>query len=223
MKKYLTYGIGAILVAGLSITAIADEDREYTKKSGAYFAETEYKSSYKEHENGYKEHHEKERYEHEDEEREEHRYTNKQRLMGYKPIYVQECGSCHMAYQPEFLPKRSWIKMMKNLDDHFQTDATLDKDEYKKIYEYLVANAADSKSVGGEYEEIADSIKPNETPLRISDTPYFKKEHRKISKELIAQKEVKSIANCTACHKEADRGSYDENEIIIPNYGRWDD
>ena len=28
-------------------------------------------------------------------------------------LYTKECGSCHMAYQPQFLPKRSWEKTMK--------------------------------------------------------------------------------------------------------------
>ena len=140
-------------------------------------------------------------------------------------LYKNECGSCHMAYQPEFLPKRSWVKMMKqkSLEDHFGVDATLDEADRKKILKFLTANAGDSKKVYGEFREFIESIKKNSTPLRISEVPYFKKEHRKIAKKWIKQKEVKTIANCIACHKKADKGSYDDDEIIIPNYGRWDD
>ena len=39
------------------------------------------------------------------------------------PLYKQECGSCHFAYPPSFLPARSWEKIMKNLSDHFGENA----------------------------------------------------------------------------------------------------
>ena len=138
-------------------------------------------------------------------------------------LYKTECGACHMAYQPEFLPKRSWEKMMRTLADHFETDATLDKEESEQILAYLLRNAADSKPVYGDIGKMGKRIEPKTIPLRISETPYFKKEHREISKRLITQKEVKSIANCTACHTKAESGDYSERNIFIPNYGKWDD
>ena len=138
-------------------------------------------------------------------------------------LYKTECGACHMAYQPEFLPKRSWKKMMQTLEDHFETDATLDKEEHKQILAYLLRNAADSKPVYGDMGKMGRRIDPNSTPLRISGTPYFKKEHREIPKRLISQKEVRSIANCTACHTKAENGDYSERNLFIPNYGKWDD
>ena len=154
-----------------------------------------------------------------------HKTSQKVLKKELEPLYKKECGSCHMAYQPEFLPKRSWQKMMKekSLEDHFGVDATLDEEDRKNILAFLEANAGDSKRVYGEFREFIESIKPNSTPLRISQTPYFKKEHRKINKKWIKQKEVKTIANCTACHRKAERRDYDEDSLIIPNYGRWDD
>ena len=138
-------------------------------------------------------------------------------------LYKTECGACHMAYQPEFLPIRSWEKTMRTLADHFKTDATLDKEEYDIIKAYLLSNASDTKSVSGDIGKMARRIKADQTPLRISETPYFKKEHREIPKHLIIQKEVKSIANCVACHTKAEKGNYSEHNIFIPNYGKWDD
>lgn len=138
-------------------------------------------------------------------------------------LYIQECASCHMAYQPEFLPKRSWEKTMRTLADHFGTDATLDKEDYATISAYLLRNAADAKRVGGDIGKMGRKIPDDQTPLRISETPYFKKEHRKIPKRLVRQKEVKSFANCTACHQKAEQGDYSERSLVIPNYGRWDD
>lgn len=138
-------------------------------------------------------------------------------------LYITECAACHMAYQVEFLPKRSWKKMMLTLEDHFGTDASLDQNESTQIEAYLLRHASDAKKSYGEFAEISEGIRDDETPLRISETRYFKKEHRKIKKHLIEQKEVKSIANCIACHTKADKGDYSERNIFIPNYGKWDD
>ncbi|MGB5964585.1 MAG: diheme cytochrome c [Sulfurimonadaceae bacterium] len=137
--------------------------------------------------------------------------------------YVKECGSCHIAYQPEFLPSRSWDKMMGGLEDHFGVDATVGAEEGKILSAYLRENAADSKRVGKHFAKTAASIGANDAPLRISDTPYFKKEHRGIPQKYIDQKEVKSIANCNACHQKAASGDYRERGIFIPNYGPWKD
>lgn len=138
-------------------------------------------------------------------------------------LYGKECGSCHMAYQPELLPKRSWEKMMKTLDDHFGVDATLDEGDALLLTSYLVKNAGDAKPVPKDFAKIVASIPAADAPLRISKTRYFVKEHREIPQRFIDQKEVKSIANCNACHQDAAAGDYSERSIFIPNYGRWDD
>lgn len=36
----------------------------------------------------------------------------------------KECGACHMAFQPQFLPQRSWRLMMGDLANHFGEDAS---------------------------------------------------------------------------------------------------
>lgn len=133
-------------------------------------------------------------------------------VSGNTKLYKNECGACHMAYQPQFLPKQSWKKIMQTLDDHFGVDATLDLEESKQIAEYLFTNAS--------YKNIDENRK---VLLRITEKRDFKREHREIPKRFIKQKSVKSLANCNACHTNAQSGSYSEKEIYIPNYGRWDD
>lgn len=140
-----------------------------------------------------------------------------------KLLYIQECSSCHMAYQAEFLPKRSWTKLMDNLSNHFESDASLEKNDLEKIKKYLNSNASDSKSSYGEMSEFAKSIAKNSTPIAISEIPKFKREHRKIPEKFVIQKEVRTFANCTACHTDATQGTYRERNIKIPNFGRWDD
>ncbi|MCJ7765448.1 MAG: diheme cytochrome c [Thiovulaceae bacterium] len=137
--------------------------------------------------------------------------------------YIKECAACHMAYQPEFLPKSSWKTMMGGLEDHFGVNATLTAEDEKILSAYLQQNAADSKRVGKHFAKMAASAGTDGKVIRISDTPYFKREHRGIPQKFIDQKEVKSIANCNACHQTAAKGDYRERGIFIPNYGRWDD
>jgi len=137
--------------------------------------------------------------------------------------YINECSSCHMSYQAEFLPKRSWKKMMDNLNNHFAVDATVEKEDEIIIRKYLNENASDAKYTYGEIEEFSDSIYKSSTPLSISEIPKFIREHDEIPQKFINQKEVKFFSNCTACHKDAKQGGYKERNIYIPNFGRWDD
>lgn len=128
-------------------------------------------------------------------------------------LYQKECGACHFAYQPEFLPKRSWDKTMSSLNNHFGTDATLDPADHKIIQNYLLTHASKNERMTGMGGEIA---------MRISETPNFKHEHREIPKKMVTQAEVKSFSNCASCHTKAASGSYREREIRIPNYGSWE-
>ena len=139
-------------------------------------------------------------------------------------IYKEECASCHMGYQAEFLTKKSWIKLMskKNLANHFSVDASLDETDRKEILQYLTKNAADSKRVGKYFKRFAQTI-DSKNPFTISKSRYFIKEHREMPKKFITQKDVKTFANCIACHKDAEVGTYKERFINIPNYGKWDD
>ncbi|HZF70131.1 diheme cytochrome c [Sulfuricurvum sp.] len=128
-------------------------------------------------------------------------------------LYQKECGACHIAYQPEFLPKRSWDKTMNTLESHFGTNASLDPADHKTIQTYLATHASRNDRMTGMGGEIA---------LRISETPNFKREHREVPQKMVIQADVKSFANCAACHTKAASGSYREREIRIPNYGSWE-
>lgn len=138
-------------------------------------------------------------------------------------VYQKECGSCHFAYQPGLLPKRSWIKMMGTLDNHFGDDASLDPKTTNYLKNYLVNNSSDNSLEYKRSKKITASISSNQIPLRITKTPYFVHEHSEIPKRLVTQKDVGTFSNCIACHTTADKGNYSERSIKIPNHGRWDD
>lgn len=125
------------------------------------------------------------------------------------PKTQQECSACHIAFPPQMLPARSWQALMDNLGQHFGEDASLAEAERKAITDYLRANAADgagTRNAGFLIKGIAAA----DTPLRITETPYWKRKHREVSAAAFANPKVKSPANCGACHTGAARGTFAE-------------
>ncbi|AXX96438.1 MULTISPECIES: diheme cytochrome c [Arcobacter] len=138
-------------------------------------------------------------------------------------LYIKECGSCHFPYQPGLLPSNAWEKMMANLDNHFNSDATLDDKTFQTLSKYLNDNSAEKNMQYKRSNRIVSSIPAGQIADSISTTPYMIKKHREIRKDLITQKEVKGLFNCIACHTTADKGIYSERDIKIPNFGKWED
>jgi homoserine dehydrogenase len=52
-------------------------------------------------------------------------------------IVQEECGACHMVYPAKLLPKKSWKKIMANLENHFEENAEVDVDTNFIIRNYL--------------------------------------------------------------------------------------
>ena len=138
-------------------------------------------------------------------------------------LYIKECGSCHFPYQPGLLPSNAWNKMMTNLENHFNSDASLNEADLQTLTKYLNDNSAEKNMQYKRSNRIVSSLAKNQIPDSISTTPYMIKKHEDIRKNLITQNEVKGLFNCIACHKTADKGIYGERDINIPNFGRWKD
>ncbi|MDP1635915.1 MAG: cytochrome C [Gallionellaceae bacterium] len=105
---------------------------------------------------------------------------------GYEK-WQKECSGCHVAYPPHMLSGENWQQLMGGLDKHFGSNAALDVRENKTIREFLKRYAGG----GPKYESAS---------LRISETPWFHREHRVISEKEWNLPEVKTRSNCTACH-----------------------
>ncbi len=149
------------------------------------------------------------------------------RFKGVKPmdndLYNESCGECHYAYQAGLLPKRSWEKMMlpEELEDHFGEVAELDEEDRVELLNLLVENAADT-SFYKRSMKISRSIPEDATPLRITEVPYIKRKHKPMTDKYVKNNpKVKSLINCNACHREIDKGIFDDDTILIPNYGYW--
>lgn len=136
--------------------------------------------------------------------------------------HSKECGACHTAYQADFLPAASWIKIMDNLANHYGENAELGKEENTVITKFLTENAAD-KSNSYRGTKIMASVDAKNPPLRISELSYIVRAHHELPKKLFQNNpQVKSLSNCGVCHQGAARGNYDEDDVSIPNYkGRW--
>ncbi len=145
--------------------------------------------------------------------------NNSRRVMPtINPVYLEECGSCHMAYPAMLLPDRSWQKLMAGLEDHFGENAELDVVTHRSIEDYLMR-----ESTRISYRKLFRNL-GKAAPLRITELPYFVHEHDEIPVRFIAgNAQVKSLSQCNACHLDAQRGRFDEDDVVIPGFGRWDD
>jgi Dihaem cytochrome c len=130
--------------------------------------------------------------------------------------WKEECGACHLAFDPSMLPARSWQKMMNELKDHFGDDASLDPGTRAWITEFLVTNAADAPAATYGMQRIARSIAPGAAPQRITETPFFKYFHEEVPAHIWQRKKIGTPANCQTCHTRANESRYVGREIRIP-------
>lgn len=119
--------------------------------------------------------------------------------------YEAECASCHMAYPPALLSEQSWKNVMSGLSKHFGTDASVDAKTQTEITSWLIKNAATRQK----YSETAPEN-------RITKTSWFIRKHDEVRADVWKRASIKSPANCGACHIDADKGIFSENNIKIP-------
>jgi len=119
--------------------------------------------------------------------------------------YSQECAACHLAYPPGLLPAASWQRIMKGLDRHYGTDASLEPAQVQEIGRWLDAHA-------GTYKRVREA--PPED--RITRSAWFERKHRKVEPAVWKLPSVKSAAQCAACHTGAEQGRFDDDDLRLP-------
>jgi hypothetical protein len=130
------------------------------------------------------------------------------------PAYKEHCGACHFTYQPELLPSASWKKILDQLEDHFGQSFELDQEAQKAVLAYLETNGAE-RSTAKRAVRIMRSL-GSSTPVRITEIPLFRDKHRKVSASVLNRPSISSLSNCTACHRRAEEGNYDDDSVVIP-------
>jgi len=112
---------------------------------------------------------------------------------GYGPVTnavaAKECSACHMAYLPKLMTEESWRLVFADLSNHFGNDASLPEATMKEVFDYYLANAS------------------GHAPGRITDAKWWIRTHKKITDAKWI--EVKFKGNCTACHKDAEKGNFE--------------
>lgn len=116
-----------------------------------------------------------------------------------------ECASCHTAYPPQLLPAPAWRRIMSRLNQHFGTDASLDAGSIAEIGAFLERHAG-----------IGKRARDSET-LRITESTWFQRGHRRVPAATWKLPSVKTPANCAACHTKADEGDFRERNIWLPH------
>lgn len=129
------------------------------------------------------------------------------------PAYADECSACHIAYAPSLLPAADWGALMATLNDHFGEDASLDQATTDEITTWLRANSAD----GVDTKPAHVFRYPNaDLPYAITQTPFWKRTHRRIPDAVFARAPIYDNGNCVACHSDADSGAFYPANIHIP-------
>jgi hypothetical protein len=122
-----------------------------------------------------------------------------------RAVLQSECGSCHVAYPAKFLPPAAWSQVLGRLDRHYGVDASLDEDSIAAVSRQLHA----PRVSGAEVARTA--------PLpRITTSAWFRKEHDEVRADAWRRTAVKGAANCDACHQDAARGDFEEDNVRIP-------
>jgi hypothetical protein len=125
-------------------------------------------------------------------------------LLAADPVYLKECGACHLAYPPRLLPASSWRALLAGLDRHFGQDATLEPEVRAALERWLVANAGREPRTDGA------------PGLRVTGSRWFADEHDDLPAGAAARPSIRSLANCGACHPGAERWDFDEDRVKIP-------
>jgi mono/diheme cytochrome c family protein len=128
--------------------------------------------------------------------------------------YKETCGACHFAYQPGLLPSGSWAMILGHLEHHFGEALSIDTESKRTIGKYLMDNAAERSSAKRSVK-IMKSLR-GQTPSRITEIPYIVHKHKDIAPEVFNRKAVGSFSNCSACHRTAEQGVYDDDNTVIP-------
>ncbi|MFV3415083.1 diheme cytochrome c [Pseudomonas nitroreducens] len=120
----------------------------------------------------------------------------------------EECSACHLAYPPGLLPADAWRMQMKDLGDHYGSDASLDPEAEAVILDFLLQASANNRLP-------VEGGTPG-FPPRITETRWFLKKHDEVSPSTFKRPGIGSAANCAACHRDAEKGDFDEDRVRIP-------
>lgn len=131
-----------------------------------------------------------------------------------RALYRKECGACHLDFPPGLLPAESHRRVMAGLERHFGQDAELEPEVRGRLERWLVENAAEA-GTARESGEVLASLR-GAPPVRVTEVPWFQREHRKAAAKLASRPSIRTLADCAACHGGAGDWDFDEDRVRMP-------
>jgi len=131
-------------------------------------------------------------------------------------LWQEECSDCHLAYHPSLLPARSWTALLDAQQNHFGEDLSLEADTFNTLKRYAQSNSAEQGATEPA-RKIMARMPDSATPLRITETRYWKHKHNEISASVWAQSNVNGKAQCESCHQDALQGWFEDSAMEIPD------
>lgn len=129
--------------------------------------------------------------------------------------WQESCSECHLEYHPSLLPARSWQRLLDEQGDHFGEDLFLSTETVAALREYAVANSAEKIQREVSFRTL-QSLPADESPLRITTTPYWEQVHRDIDKAQWMRPAVNGKFNCAACHQDSRQGGFMNGAMRLP-------
>ena len=126
------------------------------------------------------------------------------------PVVKEECGSCHLAFAPSMLPARSWQRMMGDLKNHFGDDASVDAGHRRQDHQLPRRQCRRHGRPALQQQAAARRVRRAALPCASPNCRSGCSEHRKVPAWEWKHKDVRTKANCVACHADAERGYYDD-------------
>ena len=128
--------------------------------------------------------------------------------------YTRTCGVCHAPYHPSLLPAASWNAVLGQLNNHFGMDnSKLPAPAIAEIAGFLATHAAEAwdTEAGVRFRMVSAS-----EPRRITATPGWRSLHAPVPVSWFARRSVGSKSNCSACHRDAASGHFNDSKISVP-------
>ena len=98
---------------------------------------------------------------------------------------------------------------MGDLQNHFGDDASLDEPEFTDISSFLNANASERY----ETQFKANLASENIGEIAISKYKFYQNAHENLPQSLFKSPQIKSKANCNACHEDGELGFFGKSGI----------
>lgn len=127
----------------------------------------------------------------------------------------KECSSCHLEFHPSLLPERSWHALLLGQEEHFGEDLGLNPATTQKLLTFALAHAAEQEESEAAHK-ILQGVPKGNTPLRITETRYWIKKHRKIDAAAWKDPRIGGALRCENCHLDARAATFEDAAVRMP-------